>query len=608
MQTRHFKGYQESADLSKISKDNLAYPSRNVIIEKGVVKTREGLVNDGVAHTEDSPIHSEFLWKDAIGGDRWVRAFAQTVQVKVGDNWHTIFTSLDSDVERVIFASWTDGNGSVIKNRLMFCDGSTTLYSWNGFVGTVESVAGAVHTMVADKTNLGLMGADAGDVTAQTVIVYDMNAGAIDAQEEETYSDDPTLGLDITLDSAPSFTAVAGDIIISKPVAYADEISANDGIDAIFTYQNHLVAASYDRVDIHLSHRETFSLATGMDFTQPGAGSRTAITPVHLYLDANFRAMGERKNVLWVSDTDDWYKVTKTVEENAYGLWTDVEKFPAGELKGALPMAIARHKSDLIYLAQDGTVQRITTLDIIDDDDIELLSDKVEGMFDRFDLDDARLYYMERGIYIVLPDAGQLLIIDTSEETWFFQPPQDIPINCISIVDGVKYGHHNARNETYKLFSGRNDLDAERAPSVIALGYQRDGKDFELKKHGVIGMDCRLTDSCNVLWERYFEQDGANAISSDEFTGSGIVKYTSEVDGGWGTHPYATIPIGGEDEVGDIYRAFVFSRDRIDGYFEHRPILTITGVETEFHLLGLYWASEQAPRFVPEQLFIDKNA
>lgn len=610
MQVRAFKGYTEAADISSVPLEFLTYPSKNVMVYKGKVMTRLGLVNDGIAPTGDYPIHSEFVWKDCIGGRRFIRVFGQTVQVKVGNNWHTIFDALDAGVSRVFFASWTDGNGAVIKKRLFFCDGSDNLYMWSGFVGTVESVAGGGTqlTVVADKTTLALMGADAGDVTAQTVNVYDMASGAISAQEEETYSNDPTAGLVITLASAPSFGPAAGDIVIAKPIAYANAIASGTNIDVITSYQNHLVAASYDRVDMHFSHRETFTLAAGLNFTQPAAGSRTALTAIHLYLDAPFMAMMGKKNVLWVSDADDWYKVTKTVEQNAYDLWTDVEKFENGELKGALPMAVAKHKGDIIYMSQDGRIQRITTIDLIGKDDILLLSDDVQAMLDRYDHTDVRLYYIERGIYIIFPTEGILVILDTSENQWFFQPPQEIPIRCMSIHEGIKYGHHNARNETYILFSGRDDLGSARAQSVIALGYQRNAKDFIYKKTGILGMDCRLTDSTEVVWEREYEEESAKGKGSDTFLGKDLKKFTGASDGSWAANPYASVPFGGEDISQDLMRAFVFTNDgnSLDGFFEQRPILTIGGLNSEFHLLGLSWEELTCSRKIGSELFIAK--
>jgi hypothetical protein len=621
-----FRGYQEAADLSKIRPGHLAYPSRNVFVTKGSVVSRTGLLNDGTAHTVDEAVHSEFVWKDAPGGRRALRVHGTTLQVKHLGKWVTLFTGLDADTTRVFFATWVDANTTVIKKRLFFVDGSRNVYQWNGFIGTVASYDGGTTTVTfsADKANLGLMGADAGNVTTQNVRIYSLDgSGVVDATDtSRAYTTDVTSGLTMALNGAPSFTPVAGDLVMSAVTTEANAVSSTFNIDVIINYQNHLVCAQYDSVEVFFSHVSTYSLATGLDFTQPGSGSRTALTPIYLRLEGGFQGMITRKNVLWVSDTDDWYKVVKTVEVNAYDLWVDVEKFETGENKGCLPMAVARHKGDIIYMAKDLSLQRITTIDVIGKDDIQLLSDEVESLFRRIDTDDVRLYYSDRGIYLIFPQESMLVILDTSEvdengqPRWYFQPPQDIPINCLSVIDGVKYGHHNARNESYEMFSGREDLGAEMADNVIALGLlhnttQKAGY-FDYKRHDFFAIDCRLTLTTDVLGERFYEEDGAKGSESYEFEGEDITTFAVEDDVSWATNPYGSRAWGGADmEVADLRRAFVWDRSSSEGHFEVRPIITVTGPDREFHLLGIYMDEKPSERVPASQgddsLFIERN-
>ena len=609
MEITEFRGYLESADLSKIPLGHLAFPSRNCLVTKNKVVTRGGLSNDGNAHTVDEAVHSEFVWRDAPGGDRPMRVHGTTLQVKHLGNWITIFTGLDAATTRVFFTTWVDGNTAVIKKRLFFCDGSANLYQWNGFIGTVESFTPNTVTFVADQANLGLMGADAGNVTAQDVRIYSLDAnGDVDATELTlSYSTDVTGGLTMVLSGAPAFTPVANDLVISEPTTDANAVSSTFPIDVVYSYKNHVIAANYDRVQVYFSHIETYSLATGLNFTMPVAASRTALTPILMQLDGNFTAMIARKDTLWISDASDWYQVVKSLEQNAYDMWVTVEKFETGEQKGALPMAVAKHKGDIIYMAQDLTVQRITTLDIIGKDDILLLSDGVEALFRRLDSDDVRLYYFERGIFFLFPQESTMVILDTAEEVWYFQPPQDIPINCMSVIDGVKYGHHNGRNETYELFTGRNDLGADMAQAVIATGFIQGKNHFGYQRHDTFGLDIRLTPSTEVLVERYMEENGSKATTSVTFDGESIKTFGSDDDVSWATHPYGSRAWGGSDmSVEELRRAFVFDKERQDGHFETRPIITISGAEAELHLLGIYANEAPSPRNIGQDLFVPR--
>jgi len=601
----NFQGYIEGTDLTKIPVNNLAYPSKNVVVHKGKVTTRGGLVNDGTAPTENTAIHSEFVWKDAIGGVRPIRVFGQTVQVKYNSKWYTIFTALDSDVTRVFFATWIDSNGSIIKKRLFFVDGSATMYQWNGAIGTVESATtNSVVLPTADGTCLA-QGFDAGDVTAQTLLHF--IGSATTANSEESQTNDPTaqtLSISGTWDTTP----VANDVIIAKPVAFANEVSSTFDLDFIYSYKNHIVVGNYNSVNLYFSHIETYSLATGLDFTMPTSGSRTALTPIFMQLDGNVTALIARKGVLWVSDADDWYKVTKTVEINPYGLWVDVEKLETGELKGALPMAVAKHKGDIIYVGQDSTLQRITTNEILATDDIRLASDDVEDLLPRLDLTNVRVYYLERAIYIICPADSTLVILDLIEG--FFQPPQIVPLSCISIIDGIKYGHHNADNQTYKLFSGRDDLGTP-IEAIVAFGHSHgEGSikhPFRKKRHTMFGVSCRLTVDTVVDVDQLFEETGTRTDTNFEIDGSTVTTYAVDDDVSWATHPYADRSWGGADmEVSELRRAIVFSKFDAVAYFDFSPKFTITGDDNEFHLLAWYIDDEIAPRKIESELFISK--
>lgn len=601
MIAQEFKGYIEGADITKIPVANLAYPSKNVIVSKGKITTRGGLVNDGTLASVEEAIHSEFVWKDAVGGVRPIRVHGQTVQVKYNDKWYTIFTALDASVARVFFATWVDNNGAIIKKRLFFCDGSTTLYQWNGAIGEVGSGSDSNTAVIAGSKTCAQLGFDDGSSTNQTILHF--IGSATTANSEETQNNNPT-AQNLEISGTFNTTPAEGDVIIAKPVAFANEISSSFGIDVVYTYKNHVICASYESVNLHWSHIETYSLSAGLDFTQPASASRTALTAILMVLDSNFTAMIARKDVLWVSDSDDWYKVTKSIEQNAYDLWVDVEKFETGERKGALPMAVAKHKGDIIYMGQDKTLQRVTTIEITGQDDIKTVSDDVEDLFARLDETDVRLYYVERAIYIIFPADSTLVILDMIEG--YFQPPQIIPINCMSIIDGIKYGHHNAENSTYKLFSGRNDLGTP-IEAKIAFGYQSGQHGFRYKKHTIFAVNCRLTVDTTVSVDLYFEEDGAKATTNFPIDGSTVKTFAIDDDVSWATHPYAERSWGGADmEVAELRRAMVFNKFNALSYFDFRPIFTINGDDNEFHMLAWYIDEQASERKIGNDLFVAK--
>lgn len=603
MIAKDFKGYIEGADITKIAVENLAYPSKNVIVTKGKVVTRGGLVSDGIAATENTPIHSEFVWKDGVGGERPMRVWGTNLQVKYKGKWYTIYSALDGDTIRVHFATWVDNNGAIIKKRLVFCDGSSALYQWNGAIAEVAHYATSMIGIVGSKT-VPQLGFDAGNVTAQTVIVYSLDGnGNVDDQDEYTYTDDPTTNV-ITLSTTPNPEPAVGDIVIAKPVKFNNAISANFDIDAVYTYKNHVICADYESTNLYWSHIETYSLAAGWDFTMPTPETRTALSPLFMVLDGNFTAMISRKDILWISDADDWYKVVKTTEINAYEMWVDVEKFETGERKGALPMAVVKHKGDIIYVSQDKTVQRVTTVELLGTDEIRTLSDDVESLLQRLALEeDVRIYYFERAIYIISPTDSVVVILDMIEG--YFQPPQIIPMSCMSVIGGIKYGHSNSDNHTFKLFSGRDDLGTT-IEAIISFGYQSGKHEFRYKNHTMMGVSCRMTVDTKVKVDEFFEENGATAKTNFEIDGSKAKGFPIDDDVSWATHPYAERSWAGADmETTDLRRVMIF--DKFPGdYFDFRPMFTITGKDQEFHLLAWFTDEGVSNRTIGGDLFTTK--
>lgn len=593
------KGYLESRDLAKIPKGWLAYPSKNVFSYKGKVVTRGGLENDGTVATVQEPVHSETVWKDCIGGARPIRVHGTTVQVKYNDKWYTIFTGITATT-RVYFTTWLDGNSSIYRKRLVMSDGSTKLHVWNGAIAEVESATSNSVTFATAGGTCLRRGFDAGNVTNQNIMHFIGSATV--ANSTETYTNDASaqvLNLSGTFDTTP----VAGDVIISAPVTFNNAISANFNIDVVYTYKNHVVCANFDSPEVYFSHVSTYSLATGFDFAMPILANRTALTPIFMQLDGNFQGMIARRNTLWISDYDDWYKVNKNNEVNSYGLWVDVEKFETGERKGTLPMALAIFDGDIVYLSQEGTLQRLTQDAVTAKDELMLLSDEIEGLLNRLDKTDVRIKYLTRAIYLIFPNDSTVVMLDTIEK--YFQPPQIMPVNCMSVIEGVLYGHHNVENQTFQMFTGRSDLEAD-LESIIAYGYTRGQDEFEAQEQTYIGVSCRLTDTTSVTVDMEYEEDGAVAKPQWNIVGNNITKFYVPDDTSWGTHPYGTYPLGGSDpEVTDLRRAIVFKKQAQVKHYNFRPIFTVSGQNNEFHLLAFGTDMSKSSTVTNKNLFVD---
>lgn len=624
MISKDYVGYMEGMDISKIPQDFLAYPSKNVIVHKGVAYSRPGIKNDGNAPTGNNKVNGEFVWKDALSGELAIRTTIDgRFQVKLNGLWITLYSGLTADAAHTRWATWTDSNGDIIKNRLFGVDGTDAIYEFNGGVGTVQSVDSGAHTITLTGTDtIEQLGFDPGNVTPQAIRVVRFVGGVIVGIDDYTNTDDGTTGV-FQLSAAFAHTINPGDLVIAAVVKHTDVLTGINK-DDVYNYKNRLTIGTLSGLRVFFSNVEA-----KLDYTVPSVSDRTAISPFFVDLPSNYTAMIGRYNqssdetILWISDIEGWTKVTALIDQDSFGNWVSTNRFDDTERLGALPFAVADFKGDSVYLAQDLTLQRITTIDVLSKDSILLLSDEIEGTLSRLNPENVRIYYLTRYIYIVFPLESTLIMLDTIEThgeadpLYGCQAPQTLPLSCMSVIDGVLSGHSNVRDETFAMFVGRNDLGAA-IESVFAFGYyqgyQRASRtthvtqDFFLKSATKIGVSCRMTQTSIASVETDMENDGFKGQFPYKIDGSKVKSYDVSDDEGWATHLWGSASIGGgDDPANPIKRVYAWSTFPAIGWFEFRPIFTISGPEQEFHLLGWYIDDTVDVNKIPPDLFIERD-
>lgn len=612
---KDYIGYIEGMDLSKIPLNYLAYPSKNLIIRKHIAYTRPGITNDGNAPTAETKVIGERTWKDALGGEKPLRVISGgKVQVKWNGTWITIFTGVSGTAVRVRFDTWIDDSGAIIKKRIFFVDGTDAVYEWNGAIATVATVNAGGHSLTFSENSTGLkLGFDDGSGSSQPVQIVRFVAGV--AATPDTYSTDSTMSAQtIHMTGAFSNVPAVGDLVMGQVVKHTD-VLAGINKDEIYTYKNHIGLANLTSITVYFSDAES-----KLDFTIPAAIDRTALSAFLVNLDGNFTAMIARldaslkQTVLWISSVDDWTKINLLDAADSNGEWIAIEQVFNAQRTGALPFCVAIQKGDIIFFAQDRTIQRVETIDVLSKDSLKLLSDEVNGYLERVDVDEARIYYLERYIYLVLPAEANIFCLDIVEG--HFMPPWTIGASCMSVITGVLCGHSNSRDETFTMLTGTSDLGVE-IESVFAFGYYQGfqfhrGKtipqDFQQKQFGKIGVSCRMNASANALVEEFFESEGSKAKDSFLIAGGKVATYSAVDDEGWGSHEWGDASIGGSDDPANpLKRVMAFSIYDALAWFEFTAKMTVTGKDQQFVLLGFFIDDSLATRVIPDTLFIDRK-
>jgi hypothetical protein len=607
MFNRQYIGYKEGEDLTKVPAGYLTFPTKNTICHKGTAYVRGGLQNDGVEPTEDTPIAGETVWKEAPSGVQALRRFGTTIQLRIEKddqlNWPPIFTGIAANADTVRFdGNWTDTESDYIKKRLFAVDGTDKIFEWNGAVAEVESVAGQVITIKGDRT-LEQLGFDPGNTTTQNVII--LRFGGTNSyvnQITATYTEAVANLRDQTLTVVGDITSIEeGDIIVGAFVTHTDKLVGVNKHE-VRTYKNALGIFSRDVLTWSFS-----DWTTKLDFTVPGSPTATSARELQL---GKFRAAIVRKDVLWACSDTQFYKVTFTEEQQeTTGSWSKVEAYEQAGGKIALLYCMEIVGNSVVFLSEDKTLNQITpndigTLEITDN--IAVISDDVEALLLRLDLDGARMFDHHRYLFITVPAESVLLMVDKGADnrSFIWQSPMTIPISGISIINGQRYGHSNGRNETFELFSGSNDFGAP-IEAKMAGGYLSLDDEIRYAEFQRFGLSCWAspTTTCTVTHE--YDNEGSTSLLESVFDFSQLKQFNLIEDASWGNLPWAFRQFGGADQSLPIRRFLNFDTNVPIAFLQYRPVLTITGPEVQFRLLGWDVDSQKSDTAISQELFLN---
>lgn len=485
---------------------------------------------------------------------------------------------------------------------------------------TIVGVQPGALTVLEALVNEGAGAADVLTVMVP-ITIFRFNAQKQLIGQENYYTQtDPSGAGVMTLTATPSPVPNAGDIIVASP--FANTTILNGFLkDEVYTYKNQLGLASLSS--------QTVWFSNGLDAHDYVLvlSSPTTLSPYNIILDNFWTAMIVRQNVLWVSTADDWINYTHLdAADSTSGLFFTSTGFEQPERNGALPFAITSFAQDAIFVSQDHRVQQITTIAVTGKDAMLLLSDDIDFLLQNTDLTECRVYFQLRYIFIVCPKANTLLMLDTVGYPadgigMFWQPPQILPIASFSVIDGTYCGHSNSQDETYFLFQGGSDLGAD-ITVVMAFGYI--GGEFrrryiniqdrhQLYAHTRIGVDGRINPATKVTATQFFETDGAKNLQDSIIDGSKIKTFDLPADYTWTALPWTSAAWTGEppsdtENTGDptLKRFYVFDKNQVTSWFEHRMIFTLIGQNMNFHLLGFSMDVTRSERKVDSALWLTK--
>ena len=440
-------GYVTAEDKTNTDKRHLVGGSKNVLIDfNRKVGVRNGYSRFGAGSTTQTPVRNAFTWLTSTGDERPLRFYDDEWEVYLGTidgtavNAWTRFKDAMSTTAIPRGAIFFDTVENI--DEMIFVQGDDNLYEWNGAVAVVSSITGTTITKTGTPTF-----AQNRFYTAANKVVTCVRTGT-----DYTYTGGETT---TTLTGIADTTGlVAGDILVQKVVTASNKPAADRNNHTIFSFENQVCVGSEDDDEVFISQNDDYA---DFSFSTPRVAGEGAL----LTLDGPSRGFGAiGKYLIVFAGQDSVFRahyeqiaVSSTLAETLR-----VKRFDIGSNQGSLgPDTVVSIGNALGYLSNEVALRVIQNPENIDSLDPKTLSNPIKPDFDAEEWAGAKAIWHKNGFWISAKTNSHVYCLQFREDAdgkvrRFWQPPQTLPIDPFSIIDGGLYGHSAFVIESYLLF------------------------------------------------------------------------------------------------------------------------------------------------------------
>jgi hypothetical protein len=474
-----FGGYVSSKDKTNVEEYMFVRGSYNVYKKlSGTISARPGMLRKGAADATAAKVDSEYVWNTSWGAVLPVWVSNSKLQVEFNDVWYDIATSLTKT--RYVFDAWWDDTAK--KDKLLFVNGTSSLFSWSGGVCAVASgTANTITKLDTTKTWQQEGFSQTGSILIDgTTYAY-------------TGGYDTTTLTGVTGDASG---LTSGKVAVQTIETEADKPSADFNSDFLKVVNNQVYVGSYTSRVIYISSNTDFT-----DYTVPA--TRVAGSPELLTLDATAKGICVRQGNAHIgAGTNYWYVVSFTDVTVGTTLTqsTTVDRKPVSTLSAPLAHEFIDVVGDtIVYLSQDQQVRTFGDYRNLFTPAYPALSQQIFDELQEEDFTGGQLKSIGDFTYITAPNTGKVYLYQVrqsvdktgnvvSERLW--HAPFIWNITRIDEINGVVYGFSNANPQLYQLWNTgqwRDDSPSgEYLPytCVLAMAYRNHDR-----RQGLISFD-----------------------------------------------------------------------------------------------------------------------
>ena len=442
-----FLGYRSREDKTMLPGGYMIYPSQNVLIDiTGRLKNRSGMSLYGAVNATITPIYAYHDWEEHKNGLINLRAYSGNLQFDYNGTWTTIKSSLG--LNHIRFTNyWNNGE---VENVLLFVDGSSNVYEWNGATATYASSTANTITKQGTST------------WAEIGIYATGNKKIMIGATEYTYTagEGTTTLTGVTPDPTGAGIAV-GDLMFQSVVTTANtSITSSGGAtfknDYISNLTNQIYYGSASSNNIYISKQNDYKTCA---FTAPVrvVGEGALIT-----LRSLCTGFVVQEDTMYISGgTSQWYNVKKTLSADNSKEVFEIIPLKTSAKQAALSQEAINHDRDsVVFLSNETRLVTLgRTLNIFGTPMMTDYSFPIAKDFDIFDFTGASVKFWKSKVYVAIPRESKWYIFNqTDPDNMFWEAPQTGSFSGFMIDNnGDLFAHSYSTPETYKLFDGGSD-------------------------------------------------------------------------------------------------------------------------------------------------------
>lgn len=306
-----------------------------------------------------------------------------------------------------------------------------------------------------------------------------------------------------------------------------------------------------------------------------------------LTLDSTPTALVPAKDEMYVSaGDDDWYRVFKEFTDDQGGESVIVKQLDTAPGQAAISQGAVGHvKNNVAFVSVERTFDTLGNVENIEGVESVPLSDDILNDMEAYDFTNVHVKYHKRSVYIALPAEGLVLEYDFKFKLW--QPPYELPVRRLAIIDNKLCGHSNNGNETYILFDGYNDNGAP-FKAVAAFGYENFGARFTLKNFNEVAVELYLSRNTVVTERILYDYKGATDVREFEIDGSDeSITFAPNDSAGLGKDKLGNAPLGGTlNDIDDLVKARAIDGTGHKDFFERQRIFESESLDCRFEIIA----------------------